>query len=73
MRDLVIYSQKDVFALKPGEKLPSIINPGIDPSDGLSELVEGRDYNPDDFVQVNIMISLVLYSTNFTLFAVGWS
>ena len=51
-RDLKLYSQTDVFSLKTGEKLPTIINPGLDPSDGLCELVEGRDYNPDDFVQV---------------------
>ena len=51
-RDLVIYTQKDIFSLQPGQKLPTIINPGIDPFDGLSELVEGRDYNPDDYVQV---------------------
>ena len=38
--------------MQPGQKLPTIINPGIDPFDGLSELVEGRDYNPDDYVQV---------------------
>ena len=50
-RVLKLYSQKDVFSLKPGEKLPTIINPGLEPSDGLCELVEGRDYNPEDFVQ----------------------
>ena len=51
-RKLVLYTQSDILRLKPGEKLPAIKNPGLEPYDILCELVEGRDYNPDDYVQL---------------------